>query len=365
MKLQLQREALLKPLQLAIGVVGRKQTIPILSNILLDIKGNKLSITGTDLEVELIGQTCLEQSATTNSSLTLPGRKLIDICRALPENAAIELYQDKDRVVLRSGRSRFTLATLPSGDFPNTEEYQSQLSFDITQRELLYLLQRTYFAMAQQDVRYYLNGMLLEVCSDTLRSVATDGHRLATTIINIPTQSAHRIQIIIPYKGVLELMRLLNDVEDSVTLIIGNNHIRVAGDQFTFTSKLIEGRFPEYDRAIPKSSGQFIKIDRDELKNALSRTAILCDEKFHSICIELKPGLLRIFANNTEQEAAEEELPVEYTKEDLEIGFNVTYLLDVLNIIKPGEVTLNFSGSNSSVMVKEADSIFVVMPMHL
>jgi len=369
MKLNIQRETLLKPLQLVIGVVERKQTLPILSNVLLKTHNNQLSITGTDLEVELIGQTALEHAASELNELTVPGRKLMDICRALPDNAPIELYRDKEKIVLRSGRSRFTLSTLPAEDFPNVEQQDSQLEFVISQQQLRTLLQRTYFSMAQQDVRYYLNGLLLETYPGKLRAVATDGHRLATTVISDKTNADHRVQIIVPRKGIIELLRLLDDSDKPATVIIGNNHIQVSSDEFTFTSKLVEGRFPDYERVIPKNGNKVISIDRDELKNALSRTAILCNEKFKGIRLELRNGLMRISANNPEQEAAEEEINIDYSQEDLDIGFNVSYLLDILNTISSGIVKLTFADSNSSVLIEEndqdADSTFVVMPMRL
>lgn len=368
MKLHLQREMLLKPLQQVIGVVERKQTLPILSNVLINAKDNKISITGTDLEVELIGQIQVD-SAMKSGQLTLPGRKLMDICKALPENASIELYQEKERVILKSGRSRFTLATLPVADFPNIETQAVSLSFVLPQQELRYLLQRTLFAMAQQDVRYYLNGMLLEVEHNILRAVATDGHRLALNTVDAVTNETQKRQIIIPRKGVTELMRLLDDDESNVTITISNNHIRVEGENSIFTSKLIDGRFPDYKRVIPQSGNKVILIDRDELKSALSRTAILCNEKFRGVRFELRKNLLKILANNPEQEAAEDELNIEYNGGDLDIGFNVNYLLDILNVLKPGPVSLTFMDANSSMLIEEpdnqGDSLFVVMPMRL
>jgi len=368
MKLNLQRETLLKPLQQVIGVVERKQTLPILSNVLINTRDNKISITGTDLEVELIGQIQIDSSLK-SSQLTLPGRKLMDICKALPENAPIELFQEKEKVILKSGRSRFTLATLPADDFPIIEEQEASLSFSLPQQELRYILQRTIFAMAQQDVRYYLNGMLLEISNQQIRTVATDGHRLALNTIDAPIKGPNKRQIIIPRKGVTELMRILNDDESDITITVSNNYIRVKSDNSTFTSKLIDGRFPDYKRVIPKAGNKILLLDRDALKNALNRTAILCNEKFRGVRFELRKNLLKILANNPEQEAAEDELAVEYADGDLDIGFNVNYLVDILNILKPGPVRLTFIDANSSLLVEEpdneGDSLFVVMPMRL
>lgn len=369
MKLNLQRESLLKPLQQVIGVVERKQTLPILSNVLIDIKDSKISITGTDLEVELIGQ--IQADASIKSGrLTLPGRKLMDICKALPENAVIELYQEKERVILKSGRSRFTLAVLPASDFPCIETQDASLSFSLPQQELRYILQRTLFSMAQQDVRYYLNGMLLETSNHTLKAVATDGHRLALNTIDAPVSEPNKRQIIVPRKGVTELMRILDDDESNVTITISSNHIRVESENSVFTSKLIDGRFPDYERVIPKSGNKVVLVNRDALRSALNRTAILCNEKFRGVRFELRKNLLRILANNPEQEAAEDELSVEYTSGDLDIGFNVNYLIDILNVIKSDQVRLTFMGANSSMLVEEPnnegdDSLFVVMPMRL
>lgn len=368
MKLSLNRDTLLKPLQLVIGVVERKQTLPILSNVLLRTKDNNLSITGSDLEVELIGQSKLDVNVQ-NSELTVPGRKLIDICKALPDGASIELYQDKDRVVIQSGRSRFLLTTLPADDFPSVETHETHVNFQIPQNALKHLLQRTYFSMAQQDVRYYLNGMLLELSLSTLQTVATDGHRLAMNSLTTKIESQHRLQVIVPRKGILELMRLLDDTDEVASVEVGSNHIRVSTGVCTFTSKLIEGRFPDYQRVIPKNGNKFIVVDRDLLKQILSRAAILCNEKFRGVRFELRANLLRTLANNPEQEAAEEEINVLYDQDDLDIGFNVNYLLDILNIVKPGDVKLYFADSNSSLLVEEADndnkSLFVVMPMRL
>jgi DNA polymerase III subunit beta len=368
MKLNLERETLLKPLQQVIGVVDRKQTLPILSNVLIDAKDNKISITGTDLEVELVGHTILD-TPQESGRITLPGRKLMDICRALPDNAPIELYQEKEKAILKSGRSRFTLTTLPSEDFPSIETQAAAQSFSLPQSELKTLLQRTVFAMAQQDVRYYLNGMLFELSNNQLRAIATDGHRMALNTAMISIDLANKKQIIIPRKGVVELLRILEDNESNVTVTIGTNHVRIEGDTGIFTSKLIDGRFPDYQRVIPKSGDKITEVDKDTLKAALSRTAILCNEKFRGVRFELRNDLLRILANNPDQEAAEDELQINYNRGDLDIGFNVNYLLDILHVFGPGAVRLTFIDSNSSMLVEEAgnesNSLFVVMPMRL
>lgn len=369
MILHLQREILLKPLQMVIGVVERKQSMPILSNILLSIKDNKLSITGTDSEIELIGYMDLIANTAPDITLTLPGRKLLDICRALPEGSTIELSQNNNKVTLRSGRSRFVLSTLPAEDFPTLKIQEAHLAFTLPQFHLKQMLQRTCFAMAQQDVRYYLNGLLLEILQNQLHTVATDGHRLAFNACAVSTTTSQKIQVIIPRKGVLELLRLLEDIEQDIGITLSNGHIHIASEHFMFTSKLVEGRFPEYGRVIPRNSTKSLFIEREQLKQSLSRSAILCNEKYKGIRFEVANNLLQITTNNPEQESAEEEIIVEYSQEPLDIGFNVSYLLDVLNILKSDAVKLTFGNSDTSALIEEGDekiqSLFVVMPMYL
>ena len=369
MKLNLVREQLLKPLQTAIAAVDHKQAMPILSNVLLDLRDKKLSVTGTDLEIELIGQSMVPDVKESQARLTLPARKLFDICKALPEFAAIELYQEKDRVILKSDRSRFTMATLPADDFPNVESAETKLTFSLSQGVLSDLLHRTAFAMAQQDVRYYVNGILLEIAENMLRVVATDGHRLAMNQAAIDIVKPHRLQTIMPYKAVMELMRLLKTPESILTVQIGLHHIRLFSDDFVFTSKLVEGRFPDYQRVIPKMGDKIVLVDRDTLKQALSRIAILCHDKVRGVRFELKSGSLQLFANNTEHEAAEETVDIDYRGQPLDIGFNITYLLDALSVVQPGLVRLTLIDTNSSMRIDEPNSdgssIFVVMPMRI
>lgn len=367
-KIVLTRDELLQPLQQVIGVVERKQTLPILSHVLLQFDQNTLSITGTDLEVELVGKTKLANAAT-QCVFTLPGRKLFDICRALPEESVIELTQKEGQVTLKAESSRFTLASLPANEFPNVENRDFQLEIKVKQKDLLALIQNTAFAMAQQDVRYYLNGMLFEATDKVLRAVATDGHRLATATIETETTLDHRLQIIAPRKGVLELARLLEDSEEFLQVIIGHNHFHVNGDDYTFISKLVEGRFPDYQRVIPKTNGSSIIINRNQLKQALNRAAILSNEKFRGIRFEILANTIKIQANNPEQESVEERVKVDYDGDTLDIGFNVNYLLDVLNTINTESIKLYFTNANSSVLVvaqpHDQSAQYVVMPMRL
>lgn len=364
MKFTAEREQILAALQAAIGVVERRQTMPILANVLLLAKENRLSVTATDLEVELVATADIKSG--TDGGITVPGRKLLDICRSLPEGAKITIAQEGERVQVKAGKSRFTLSSLPAAEFPVIDEMNVQQTLDIPQADLKRLLDKTHFSMAQQDVRYYLNGMLLETDGKMLRTVATDGHRLALCEMVLATKGKGQ-QIIIPRKGVLELQRLLGN-EGSVSLTIGSNHIRVQIADIRFTSKLIDGRFPEYSRVIPANPPRLVQADRDLIRSALQRTAILSNEKYRGIRLALKGENLTMQAHNPEQEEAEEEIEVKYDGDDLEVGFNVNYLLDAIAAIEGSEVEIGLTDANSSCLVRAPDNAscrYVVMPMRL
>ena len=365
MKFSISRDALIKPLNLVAGVVERRQTLPILSNVLLSLEGDQLSLTGTDLEVELVGRVTLAASGV-DGDITVPARKLVDICKSLPDGSDIEFSVEAGKATVKAGRSRFTLSTLPASEFPSVEEAQGELSLELPQKMVKRLIERTAFAMAQQDVRYYLNGMLLEIRSGRLRMVATDGHRLALCT-SPDAVDAGDAAVIIPRKGVLELSRLLEG-DETIRLVIGSNHVRAANAQYTFTSKLVDGKFPEYERVLPKSPDKSVIGDRLELKQAFTRTAILSNEKYRGVRLKLSNDALEITANNPEQEQAEELVAVEYQGDDLEVGFNVSYLLDVLSVLDGQQVRLSLADSASSALLEEAeagDSLYVVMPMRL
>ena len=341
--------------------------MPVLSNVLLVVQGQQLSLTGTDLEVELVGRVQLEEPAEPGE-ITVPARKLMDICKSLPNDALIDIKVDEQKLLVKAGRSRFTLSTLPANDFPTVEEGPGSLTCNLEQSKLRRLIERTSFAMAQQDVRYYLNGMLLEVSRNTLRAVSTDGHRLALCSMTAPIEQDDRHQVIVPRKGILELARLLTDPEGMVSIVLGQHHIRATTGEFTFTSKLVDGKFPDYERVLPKGGDKLVVGDRQALREAFSRTAILSNEKYRGIRLQLAAGQLKIQANNPEQEEAEEEISVDYEGSSLEIGFNVSYLLDVLGVMTTEQVRLILSDSNSSALLQEAgndDSSYVVMPMRL
>lgn len=365
MKFSASREAILKPLQAVIGVVERRQTMPILSNVLLGVADDTLSVTATDLEVELLADAVVEQVSA--GEITVPGRKLHDICRALPDGAKVEMSLSGDRLTVKAGRSRFTLSTLRAADFPTVDDVAAQQNFDLAQKDLHQLLEKTQFSMAQQDVRYYLNGLLLEVDGEVLRAVATDGHRLALSEIALSKKAARDSQVIVPRKGVLELSRLLGDDGD-VSVAIGANHIRVQTAAIRLTSKLIDGRFPDYGRVIPKDPPCIMKADRSLLRHALQRAAILSNEKYRGVRLGMSENSVLIQANNPEQEEAVETLEVEYGGDEMEIGFNVTYLLDALVAVDAEQVDVALTDGNSSCLITapgNATTKYVVMPMRL
>jgi len=366
MQFTINREALLRPLQLVSGALGNRPTLPILGNILLDVSEGKLSLTGTDLEVELIGQVALEDNFEIGRT-TVPAKKFVDICRGLPDSAMIQVTHADNRLLVKSGRSRFSLSTLPATEFPNIEDWESDVEFELAQGSLRRLIDNTQFSMASQDVRYYLNGMLFETEGTTLRTVATDGHRLAVASCEHAVALAQQ-QVIVPRKGVLELVRLLDNEEENVNVQIGSNNIRAITSGFVFTCKLVDGRFPDYRRVLPRNPNITLISGRDELKQAFSRAAILSNEKFRGVRLNMNRNLLKITANNPEQEEAEELLDVDFQHDELEISFNVSYVLDVLNTLKCDQIRISLLDANSSALIEDVQSdqaLYVVMPMRL
>jgi len=367
MKFSTNRESLLRSLQLVTGVVERRQTLPVLSNLLVVARDGCLSITGTDLEVELVAlETGIDIQQ--EGEVTIPARKLADIWRSLPEDAQVTVDVSGDRATVRSGRSRFSLATLPAQDFPKVESGQDDVEFSLKQADLCDLLDKVSFSMAQQDVRYFLNGMLLEVSPQHLRTVATDGHRLAMSTLDGVGAGSDRLQAIVPRKGVLELSRLLDDGEEEVLLQLGSNHLRVTRGPFTLTTKLVDGKFPDYEKVVPKDLGRTITGDRSALKQAFQRASILSNEKYRGVRMIIEGELLIIQANNPEQEEAEEQISVAYEGDRMEIGFNVSYLQDVLNVLDTEQIQLSVSDANSSALIEglgKDDAVYVVMPMRL
>ncbi|MFC4729142.1 DNA polymerase III subunit beta [Coralloluteibacterium thermophilus] len=366
MRFSLPREVLLKPLAQVVNVVERRQTLPVLANLLVSVKDGRLSMTGTDLEVEMTARADVADAQP--GETTIPARKLFEIVRALPDGSQVTLTLNNERVTVQAGRSRFTLATLPFNEFPAIEDLELVERLQLPEAGLKELIERTAFAMAQQDVRYYLNGLLLDLREDSLRCVATDGHRLALCETALENGVQTRKQIILPRKGVLELQRLLEGGDRTIELELGRNHLRVRRADVTFTSKLIDGRFPDYEAVIPIGADKELRIDRELLRASLQRAAILSNEKYRGVKLELSPGQLRIVAHNPEQEEAQEEVEAQTQVDNLAVGFNVTYLLDALSSLKSEEVTINLRDANSSALVRAADSDacrHVVMPLRL
>ena len=318
------------------------------------------------MEVELIVDIDVKLEQTTK--LTLPAKKLLDICRALPEGAALEFDIQNEKALIKSGKSRFTLAMLPAQEYPVIDITDETTDFSVNQEKLINLLANTQFAMAQQDVRYYLNGLMLEVSSNNLKAVATDGHRLAFDETEIKVAINKTKQIIVPRKGVTELMRLLQAGQDDANIKVSKNHIQVRSGNLSFTSKLIDGKFPDYQRVIPELSEAVVIANREELKDSLSRVSILSNEKYRGVRVVFNENTLHILAHNPDKEEAEEEVSVEYSGEEMEIGFNVSYLIDALSTIKTEKVKLSVLDPNSSCLItpeQKAHCQYVVMPMKI
>jgi DNA polymerase-3 subunit beta len=366
MRFSLQREVLLKPLAQVVNVVERRQTLPVLANLLVKVRAGQLSLTGTDLEVEMVARTSVDEAQ--DGETTIPARKLFEIVRALPDGSRVQVSQSGDKVTVQAGRSRFSLASLPANDFPSVDEVEATDQVSVPESALKELIERTAFAMAQQDVRYYLNGLLFDLRDGALRCVATDGHRLALCEAALETGAGGKRQIIVPRKGVQELQRLLEGGDRTLELELGKGHIRVKRDDVTFTSKLIDGKFPDYEAVIPIGADREVRVDREILRAALQRASILSNEKYRGVRVEVSPGQLRISAHNPEQEEAQEEIEADTHVDALAIGFNVNYLLDALGALRDEHVLLQLRDANSSALVRGADNPHarhVVMPLRL
>lgn len=365
--IQTQRDALLKPLQAVTGIVERKHTLPILSNVLLERKDGSLNFTATDLEIQVMTSSdCSPDDE--GIAITVSARKLQDILRSLPENAQVSLDVSENRLHVKAERSRFNLQTLPAQDFPRiAEPTESGVSFEIRQGALRHILSLVQYAMAQQDIRYYLNGLLMIVEAGTLTVVATDGHRLALASLQTD-QDAPRHEVIVPRKAVLELIKLLSESEDLVRIEVLGNQVRFSFGATLLVSKVVDGKFPDYKRVIPAGYQNRLEIDRQVLLHALQRAAILSNEKFRGVRWILSLNTLRIACTNSEQEEAQEEVEIDYQGDALDIGFNVTYLVDVLSNLDAATVTCALGDANSSAVLTVPageDFLYVVMPMRI
>lgn len=369
MKLTINRESLLPIIERANSVVEAKSTTPVLSNILLSVSEQGLRITGTDLDTEISGaidNTGIEQNGTT----TVSAKKMLDICKALPADSIIQMKLEDNILALTSSRSSFKLATLPADDFSILDSLVFDTSLTLIENEFLNLLNQTSYSMAQHDVRYYLNGMLLTTTSDKITTVATDGHRLACCSLALDSsQTKNEISIIIPRKGINELSRLLqSDAKTSITLELSQNHIRLQKDNIRFTSKLIDGKYPDYQATIPKTTLYEIEMDRQQIKDCLVRVAILSNDKFRGVSLKLTDGLLTIRSDNPDRETAQESIDINYTGDDLEVGFNVNYLLDAINNIQGDTISFALNTVESSTLIHSTDNpncMCVVMPVRL
>jgi len=363
---QIPRDALLKPLQAVSGIVERRHTLPILANVLLEQKDGRLFVTATDLEMQITANS--ELAGKQEQSVTVGARKLQDLLRALPEGATLTVETASGKMTVRAARSRFNLQTLPATDYPRMGlSKEQQQSISLPQRQFRGLLKLAEFAMAQQDIRYYLNGMLLVIDKGTLQAVATDGHRLSYASISVPGDYA-RQEVILPRKTVLELGKLLEDSDAALAIDILANQVRFRFSNIELVSKVVDGKFPDYNRVIPTAHSKRLELSRSELLQALQRAAILSNEKFRGVRLVLGGGQLKIICTNSEQEEAEEELEVDYRGEGLDIGFNITYLLDVLQNVTTDKVVLSLGDANSSALITmqdRADYKYVVMPMRI
>ncbi len=370
MQFAISRETLLKLLRIVSGVVERKQQQnPILSNVLLRAQNDQLCLLATDQEVELIAHEPLS-SITQPGSTTVSYRKLSEICKAFPDGAELSFELQEDRMIIKSGRSRFVLATLPAEQFPDVQTIQANTNackFTVGKKQFRWLVSRTAFAMAEQDVRYFLNGMLLEVKNDKLYSVAADGHRLAMNYCDLTESNLPPMRVIVPRKGILEIMRIVDEDDADLNITIIPSHIQAQSGGVSVTSKLLDGKFPDYDRVIPRDGTKVVIGDRERLKEAFHRASALFSEKFRGVRLRMSPERLLVLASNPEQDQVEEDLEVEYKGQELEVGFNVRYLIDFLSVVQSELVRFTFSDSNKSTLIEEvgegARGAYVLMPI--
>jgi DNA polymerase-3 subunit beta len=366
MNIQINREVLLKPLTSVTSIVEKRHTLPILSNLLLEVKQKKIHLTATDLEMQI--SLSIESATTGDFSTTISAKKLLDICRSLPDSSEINLTTNDSRVTLKAGKSRFNLQTLPAADYPVMTKTQGESTLvTIGQHQLKDLLKQVEFAMAQQDIRYYLNGLLFEVSSNRLNIVGTDGHRLSFTSTELK-QNHEKQDVILPRKTVIELIKLLDESDEDVQIELASNQVNFSFSNFKLISKVIDGKFPDYNRVIPTGHQNSFTTDRVGVLLAMQRASILSNEKYRGIRMVLSNNNLKLISTNSDQEEAEEELEINYAGESLDIGFNVTYLIDVLNNTNSEQVTFSFADANSSCLVtipNNKDYKYVVMPMRI
>ena len=366
MQIKINREILLKPLTSVTGIVERRHTLPILSNLLLEAKNNNIQLTATDLEMQI--SLNIESKFAGELSTTISAKKLLDICRALPEAVDIDMVSNDSRITVKAGKSRFNLQTLPAADYPvMTKAAGNSTHIQISQIALKNLLKQVEFAMAQQDIRYYLNGLLLEVNENKLNIVGTDGHRLSFTSTTL-SKSYEKTDVILPRKTVIELIKLLNDSDEEVNIDFNAGQVNFTFSDIQLISKVIDGKFPDYHRVIPVGHQNTFSVNRLAVLTAMQRASILSNEKYRGIRMVISNNNLKLISTNTEQEEAEEELEIDYAKDGLDIGFNVTYLIDVLNNVSDETINFSFADANSSCLItvpNDDNYKYVVMPMRI
>lgn len=366
MNIQINRETLLKPLTSVTSIVEKRHTLPILSNLLLEVKQNKIHLTATDLEMQI--SLTVDSATSGDFSTTLSAKKLLDICRSLPDNADINMNTTESRITLKAAKSRFNLQTLPAADYPvMTKTHGTTTLVVLAQRELKDLLKQVEFAMAQQDIRYYLNGLLFEIAANKLNIVGTDGHRLSFTSTELK-QNYEKQDVILPRKTVVELIKLLDDSDDEVQIELASNQVNFSFANLKLISKVIDGKFPDYNRVIPVGHQNTFSVERLNVLLAMQRASILSNEKYRGIRMVLSNNNLKLISTNSDQEEAEEELEINYSGDALDIGFNVTYLIDVLNNTNSDQANFSFADANSSCLItipNNPNYKYVVMPMRI
>ena len=364
--LKAERDALLKPLQAVTGIVERRHTLPILSNVLLENPRGQTNFLATDLEIQI--NTVGPQSEAEDFRITTNAKKLQDILRALPEGSLVALDWAQNRLTLKAGKSRFNLQTLPAEDFPLMSVGEDvSAAFSLPQEAFKNMLSQVQYSMAVQDIRYYLNGLLMQAEGDQLRLVATDGHRLAYSSTTIDADLP-KSEIILPRKTVLELFKLLNQPNEPITIELLNNQVRFRCNDTVIVSKIVDGKFPDFNRVIPLDNDKIFLVGRTQLLGALERAAILANEKFRGVRLQLNPGVMRVLCSNNEQEEAQEELEIAYQGNELEVGFNISYLMDVLRNVHADDLQLAFGDANRSTLFTIPDNPnfkYIVMPMRI
>ena len=366
MNIKIDRELLLKPLGNVSGIVEKRHALPILSNLLLESQQGKLKFTATDLEMQI--STHIKTELSDDFQITVSAKKLFDITRALPEDSKIDIQIEENKVTVKAKKSRFNLQTLPSQDYPvMKKDEKDAVELQVPQKDFKALLKQVDFAMAQQDIRYYLNGLLIEVKEKNINIVGTDGHRLSFTSLTLKTPTKP-IQVIVPRKTIVELIKLLNDTDDPLEISFSTNQVNFKFNDIDLITKIIDGKFPDYNRVIPEGHNNIFNIDRSLLLDSMLRASILSNDKYRGIRMVVEDNNLKLVSNNSEQEQAEEELEIDYKGDKIDIGFNVTYLIDVLTNIQSDQLTIAFNDSSSSCLVTIPNNEkykYVVMPMRI